>query len=406
MPITLKSTGGGSVSIDVPSTGSTFTLTAPANNATIFTTDGGAITGNVAFTSNNVSIGGQTIAPNLGMKNRIINGDMRIDQRNSGASANNQAATVFSVDRWQTFGSVTTKFSFQQNAGSVTPPPGFTNYLGVTSLTSYSVTSTDYNYVAQSVEGYSVADLDLGKSTCKSMTLSFWVRSSLTGTFGGSFYQSGSRNFPFSYVINSANTWEYKTITVPPDTSGTSYATTTSNAFYLMFGLGTGATYSSGAAGSWSNSNNIQASGTVSLVGTQGATWYITGVQLEAGSVATPFERRLYGQELALCQRYCHVLGVGSTTETIATASSYTSGSNYFSYRLPVSMRAAPTIVGTNSASGTLAGAAGTPSWTTLTYGSYANPNTVEFYVNGSTTGGYAYIVRQTSGICVLSAEL
>jgi hypothetical protein len=247
--------------------------------------------------------------PNNGLffRNRIINGDMRIDQRNGGASVTINS-NQYTLDRWQAVQSQTGKFSVQQNAGSVTPPAGFKNYLGVTSLTSHTLSTGDYFYIRQQIEGYNVADFALGTSNAKTITLSFWVRSSLTGTFGGTFSNGESNSiYPFTYTINSANTWEQKTITVAGRTSGT-WETTNLTGLYVLFALGTGSTYN-GTAGSWTSSLALGVTGQTNILGTNGATLYITGVQLEAGTAATDFERRPFGTELALCQRYYAKLG-------------------------------------------------------------------------------------------------
>jgi len=244
-----------------------------------------------------------------GFRNRIINGDMRIDQRNDGASvtASTTGTNVYLVDRWCYNVSQASKFTAQQNAGSVTPPSGFTNYLGFTSSSAYSVPSGDYLVSGQILEGFNTADLGWGTAGAQSVTLSFWVRSSLTGTFGGALSNSAqNRSYPFSYTISAANTWEQKTVTIAGDTSGT-WLTTNGIGVRLWFGLGVGSTYS-GTAGSWSGSTFLSATGATSVVGTNGATFYITGVQLEAGSVATPFERRDYGRELIMCQRYAELV--------------------------------------------------------------------------------------------------
>ena len=236
------------------------------------------------------------------LKNRIINGAMTFDQRNAGAATAN-TINDYTVDRWQVLQSVTGKLIAQQNAAAVTPPTGFTNYLGVTSQSNYSVLTGDYYIIRQSIEGYNVADLGFGTANAKTITLSFWVRSSLTGTFGGALQNSGSaRSYPFSYTISSANTWEQKTITIAGDTSGT-WLTTNGVGLIAQFGLGVGSTFS-GTAGAWASANYVSATGATSVVGTNGATFYITGVQLEQNTSATPFERRLYNQELANCQRY------------------------------------------------------------------------------------------------------
>ena len=238
-----------------------------------------------------------------GFKNRIINGDMRIDQRNAGAAVSTAITSApYSVDRWLIYGTQAAKFTCQQNQGSVTPPAGFTNYLGTTSSSAYSVTSTDIFEIQQRIEGYNIADLAWGTASAATVTLSFWVRSSLTGTFGGSL-GNGSRSYPFTYTINSANTWEKETITIAGDTSGT-WAATTASGIAVTFSLGSGSTFN-GTAGAWAAGNLLSATGATSVVGTNGATFYITGVQLEKGSTATSFDYRPYGTELDLCQRYC-----------------------------------------------------------------------------------------------------
>ena len=246
----------------------------------------------------------------FGMRNRLINGDMRIDQRNAGGSVT--ALDAYAVDRWQYEGSQTSKFTLQQNAGSVTPPAGFTNYYGATSSSAYSVTSTDFFFIGQRIEGFNVADLNWGTANAATVTLSFWVRSSLTGTFGGALTNSAAnRSYPFTFTINSANTWEKETITIAGDTSGT-WLTNNSLGIRLRISLGAGATYSS-TAGAWAAGNFMSVTGATSVVGTNGATFYITGVQLEKGSAATPFDYRPYGTELMLCQRYLPCVNVSST---------------------------------------------------------------------------------------------
>ena len=234
-------------------------------------------------------------------RNRIINGAMVIDQRNAGASGTGTG--VYTVDRWYYSASQSSKLTWQQNAGSVTPPAGFINYLGATSSSAYSVLAGDYFSYTQYIEGLNTADLAWGTASAATVTLSFWVRSSLTGTFGGSLRNSaGNRSYPFSYTISSANTWEQKSVTIAGDTSGT-WLTTNGIGIALNFGLGVGTTFS-GTAGAWAGANYVSATGATSVVGTNGATFYITGVQLEKGSTATSFDYRPYGTELALCQRY------------------------------------------------------------------------------------------------------
>jgi hypothetical protein len=244
--------------------------------------------------------------PLSGTRNRIINGDMRIDQRNAGASVtpSGSGSGDFTLDRWVYQSDLTGKFAVQR---STIAPAGFTNSLLATSQSAYSVISTSRYIVGQRIEGFNTADLDWGTANAKTIIVSFWARSSLTGTFGGViFNDGGTRNYGFTYLISSANTWEYKTVTIPGDTSGT-WDTSNSTGIQVSFSLGVGSS-NSAAAGSWGTANIYGVNGQVNVVGTNGATFYITGVQLEAGSVATPFERRSYGQELALCQRYCEVI--------------------------------------------------------------------------------------------------
>lgn len=269
-----------------------------------------------------------------GFKNRIINGAMVIDQRNAGASVTPTNAQ-YTLDRWYTGVAQTSKLTIQQNAGAVTPPTGFTNYLGITSSSAYSVTSSDFFYVQQSVEGFNIADLDWGTANAKTVTLSFWVRSSLTGTFSGTLRNYvGNRTYPFTYTISSANTWEYKTITIPGDTSGT-WSTNNSGGVDVGFSVGAGSTRS-GTAGAWAGAAYYAATGATSVVGTNGATFYITGVQLEKGSQATAFDYRDYGREFIMCQRYFQkapfLFGAAINTTTLGVG-----------YVYPVAMRATPT---------------------------------------------------------------
>jgi hypothetical protein len=359
---------------------------------------GGAITANA-------------VTPSVNMKSRIINGAMVIDQRNAGASVTITTDGTYTLDRWQALLTQSSKYSVQQNAGSVTPPTGFTNYLGVTSLSAYSVLAADYFTLQQNIEGFNIADLDFGKATAKAITLSFWVRSSLTGTFGGTVANSAqSRCYPFTYTINAANTFEYKTITIAGDTSGT-WLTTNGIGFRLNFGLGVGTTYS-GTAGAWSSSVLLSATGATSVVGTNGATFYITGVQLEVGSTATSFDYRPYGTELALAQRYYQQINGNSVVGTalygmIGSGIVFNSTSADISIPLKVSMRATPTLV----QSTTTIQVGGTLYATTSIGDAGSTPNVVFARVGnaGSMTVGYGANFssnNSTSGFFSASSEL
>ena len=240
-------------------------------------------------------------------KNRIINGAMVIDQRNAGAEVNPAVNNTYYLDRWYAVSTAASKFKIGQNAGGVTPPAGFKNYLGCTSLSAYSLGSSEAFGVRQVVEGLNFADLGWGTANAQTITISFWVRSSLTGTFGvGLGNYNFSRAYAASYTINSANTWEQKTITITGDTSGT-WLSTNDIGLYLTWSLG----YSSnltGTAGVWNAGSYFMPTGATSVVGTNGATFYLTGVQLEVGTVATSFDFRSIGTELDLCYRYCQII--------------------------------------------------------------------------------------------------
>ena len=303
----------------------------------------------------NAQLFGVASPPNsMGFRNRIINGDMRIDQRNNGASVS-PTASQYTLDRWNAIMNASgAKYSVQRNAGSVTPPTGFSNYIGATSLGAYTVTAGEIMALQQAIEGFNISDLAWGTANAQAVTLSFWVRSSLTGTFGGAIRQgSGARAYPFSYTISAANTWEFKTVNIPGDTSGT-YASDNTAGLLLSFGMGVGSTFS-GTAGAWAGSNFVSATGATSVVGTNGATLYITGVQLEAGTVASPFERRDYGRELIMCQRYYEVL-IASGSNFLLFPGAIDFARN--SYPFKITKRATPTIAGGSG------GAEGGGSWT------------------------------------------
>jgi hypothetical protein len=265
------------------------------------TTAGGtATTAMTINTSQAVTFAQTANLPNtFGFKNRIINGDMSIDQRNAGASVT-PTSNTYTIDRWFAGLSQSSKFSVQR---STTAPTGFVNSALITSTSAYSITSTDRFAFSQFIEGLNCTDLGWGTASAKTMTLSFQVRSSLTGTFGGAFQNNASdRSYPFTYTISAANTWETKTVTVAGDTTGT-WLTDTGIGIQVRFSLGTGSTYSN-TAGAWVAGDYRSATGATSLVGTNGATLNITGVQFEVGSTATSFDQLPYGTELMLCQRY------------------------------------------------------------------------------------------------------
>jgi hypothetical protein len=253
-----------------------------------------------------------TAATGFGFKNRIINGAMVIDQRNAGASVTlSSSAWTFPVDRFSGYEDTDGVMTAEQVEDA---PTGFINSIKFTATTAdASLGATQRVMMRQTIEGLNLADLAFGFASAATITISFWVKSSLTGTFGGSVQNGGgTRAYPFTYAISSANTWEQKSVTVAGDTSGT-WLTTNGVGMQLMFGLGVGSTYST-TAGAWASGEYNSATGATSVIGTLNATWQISGVQLEKGSTATSFDYRPYGTELALCQRYYEKITTGPNT--------------------------------------------------------------------------------------------
>ena len=286
-----------------------------------------------------------TAASGFGFKNRIINGACMIDQRNAGASVT-PASGAYTLDRWIYNASQASKVSIQQNAGSVTPAVGFSNYLGVTSLSAYSVGAGEFFLFQQKIEGFNISDLAWGTANAATVTLSFKVYSSLTGTFSGSVYNaSGTRRYyPFTYTVGSANTWTTISVVITGCTDGT-WAVNNTEGLNVDFCLGVGSTYGGQPAGAWTGSASFGVSSAVSVVGTNGATFYITGVQLEKGSTATSFDYRPYGTELALCQRYYQQLAKATWEPVTAQP---TGASNIISCMFKVSLRASPSVALSN----------------------------------------------------------
>jgi hypothetical protein len=311
-------------------------------------------------------------ASTFGFKNRIINGGMVIDQRNAGASGT--ATGVYTVDRWGYTATQAAKGTWGQNLNSVTPPTGFINYLGFQSSSAYSVAAGDFFSFYQGVEGLNVADLSWGTANAKTITLSFQVYSSLTGTFGGAI-RNGSNNYsyPFAFSIPVANTWTTISITVTGPTAGT-FVTTNAGSFYIFISLGVGTTYT-GTAGSWSANNYLSATGATSVVGTNNATFYITGVQLEKGSTATSFDFRPYTTELLLCQRY-YWRNIGALNSPFQDVYNTAGGYVTVTYYFPVQMRSTPTI---------------------NVYGTFVVANCAQPIAYGITTYGFAILATITA---------
>jgi hypothetical protein len=295
-------------------------------------------------------------ASQMGIRNRIINGHMMIDQRYNGASTTTGGSGGYVMDRWQINTSTSGKYSVQQmnsantsasNYEASSAPTGFTNSLKVTANGATTLGSTDYALIGHNIEGLNIHDLGWGTANAVPATLSFWVKASITGTYSVNLQSGASTysNWLGTYTINSANTWQYVTLLIPGATVG-SFPRDNNLGLGIRFTLGVGSSQTS-APSNWATSGvALGASGQVNVLGTNGATWYITGVQLEKGSVATPFDFRLYGKELLMCQRYywrTNGFSTGINLPIVGFVNSSTDA--LLSVPFPVQMRIAPTAL-------------------------------------------------------------
>ena len=231
---------------------------------------------------------------------RIINGDMGRDQRNNGASGT--ALNAFPADRWFYNSTQAGKITWQRAGVGA---PGFPYAVSLLSNSAFAVAASDYCIFAQNIEADMVSDFQWGSANAQSVTLSFWAATALvTGTFSGvvSNY-AGTRAYPFTFSIPATGVWTKIAITIPGDTAGTWVMSGNGGGVIIRFDIGSGATWRA-PAGAWASGNFVGANGSVSVVGTNAAVLYLTGVKLEIGSVATPFNRQSVAKSLADCQRY------------------------------------------------------------------------------------------------------
>jgi hypothetical protein len=358
--------------------------------------------------SNAVLYGVAAPTGSMGFRNRILNGGMVIDQRNAGASIS-VTATGFPVDRFYINANASGVISGQR---STVAPAGFTNSLLMTVTTPRgTIAANDVYGVRQTIEGFNTADFMWGSASAQTVTLSFWVRSSITGTYTVSLFNAAfNRSYVATYTVNAANTFEYKTIVIPGDTTGT-WATDNSGSINVFWDVGSGSDFQA-TANTWLAAGDLRTSGSANWISTNGATFYITGVQLEAGSVASPFERRDYGRELMMCQRYfCMTFsqgtapasnaGQGGALLTLNGSGTGVSVGLLATWFFPVEMRTGPSVVTTYNPS-----AAGS-SWFLNTGGTVAaataNPGTrgVTVFNNATSTSGTNAAIHVTA-----SAEL
>lgn len=400
----------GAVTLSAPAVAGTVTVTLPSANGTMLTTASSTGISGSAISSGTVAeaYGGTgTSVGYYGFKNRIINGAMVIDQRNAGASVT--ADGSFPVDRWKIVLGGGGALTAQR---STTAPAGFINSLAFTVTTADTSLGTSDEYSARhAIEGFNVSDLGWGTAAAQPVTLSFKVRSSLTGTFGGVIRNSAAnRVYVFSYTISAANTFEDKSITIAGDTSGT-WLTDNGIGLQLIWSLGAGSARMS-SAGSWGTDIAIQGvTGQTQWIGTSGATFYITGVQLEKGSTATSFDYRPYGTELGLCQRYAVVFnGADSNSANRIGFGIATSATKaYCLVNHPVTMRSKASLI--NSATINVSDASIGTATTSLAVQSVVsdtNHTGIDITVASGLTSFRSYFLEfnGTSGVFTLSAEL
>jgi hypothetical protein len=331
-------------------------------------------------------------------KNRIINGAMVISQRNGTSTVATPTDGQFVLDRFNNFTNGGGVYSVGQ---STVAPDGFSNSSLYTVTTAdASIAATDYYLFVQPIEGYNCSDLGYGTANAKTVTVSFWVRSSVTGTFGfGLRQQSGSRSYVGQYTVNAANTWEQKSITIVGDTAG-SIANNNDTGLLVTWDLGAGSNRN-GTANTWQAGNFWRASGNTNLIATNGATFYITGVQLEVGSTATSFDYRPYGTELFLCQRYYQQYSGGLAF--YARASTVADGP----MRFCATMRTAPSMTQSGNARlDPITGAAITPSSVSVgIFGTTADGTMITTDNYSGLTSYKQYFLLETN-VLKFSAEL
>jgi hypothetical protein len=354
-----------------------------------------------------------TISGGAGMgsfRNRVINGDMRIAQRGTSNVLVNSMDTYVTLDRWKFgTGTLTGLMTTYQNTLSVTDAPyqnGLRNSSNI--VVNVSGTATSFTLL-QVIEGYNAQDLNWGTSFGSPVTFSFWVKASITGNY--TFHiLSGVADYSYltPYTVTNPNTWEYKTLTIPPPPNGSTWGATTNAWGYLQFRF---AQVGSATIG-WQVSVAQKLYGTVNLYDVQGASWAITGVQLERGTVATPFELRPFAQELALCQRYYQVFGPGNTSGYNRFAAGVSQGTTFAYLSMPtiVTMRAAPTL-SSNSAVGTFQINQGATNPTPTSFGVQdSSPTNIGLTVNTTgLTAGYAAVLvgaGSTAAFVAVTAEL
>jgi hypothetical protein len=370
---------------------------------------GTALTGLTIDANQNVSLPNSLNAANtFGFKNRVINGGMVVNQRNTTVTYGSGGVNAYCIDQFKGSKSNTGTFTLQQ---STTAPTGFTKSLLLTVTgTESSLASNSFYDVVHYIEGNNIADFAWGSSSAKTVTLSFWVRSSVTGIYSFELRNgANNRSITYNYTIAAANTWQQVTQTITGDTTGT-WATDTGSGIEILFPVATGSSFTTGTTGVWQANNSNASTSAINLMATNGATWYLTGVQLEVGTQATSFDFRSYGTELALCQRYYYKLSSNSANATTfmspGVAYNTTQSAQHYC-GFPVTMRTAPTasiggsvVLYVNASTNTITSIA--------TQNCSPTQGTLNFNVAAGLTAGTYYIpiCQNTTAYFDFSAEL
>ena len=318
------------------------TLTASKLTGALPALDGSALTGVGVGTADSINTSGiitaTAIVSDFQPRNMIINGAMQINARTNGTLTINSSTGQYPCDRWVARGEGGSKAFTIQKTSIASSGRGVRNSIKVTSSQAASVGNYDIFNVRQKIEGFNIQRLNLGEAGCASMALSFTVRSSVAGTHSGAIQNTNQdRSYPFTYTL-AQDTWTDVNIIIPPITSG-SFNEGTGVGLILVFDMGSGNEFR-GTAGSWNSAQDEGATGAVRILETNGATWEITKVQLEEGTVCTPFEKRMVTQETALCERYYQRYGAQRHSWMTNV-----NGSDHFKMvYFPTTMRTSPTM--------------------------------------------------------------
>ena len=322
-----------------------------------------------------------TQAQYTGFKNRIINGDMRIDQRNAGAAITPSAVVSHGVDRFNYVGTQTSKLTLQRVSDA---PSGFKYSTKLSVAASASATAGDQFRYTQNIEGFNCSDLNWGSASAQDVAVSFYAKASVAGTYSVALWNDTFNNYSYVSAVSLTSTWNKYTIIVPGATAG-SWNTENTGGISLIFDLGGGSNWTTSNLNTWqaggAGPGYFKAAGSVSLISNAGATLNITGVQLEKGSTATAFDYLDFGRSLIQCQRYCLVdTNTSQAYRWFAQGFATSSTAAAVCRQLPVIMRSEPSVT-TTGASGFLLDGAASATATSIAGAGYSSPSFVRLAI-------------------------